>query len=87
MRVKDEGEKERKLDEPHVKHASKAKTKTTAAILEDGELIATQIASAMRTRHIPRAIEINSLRRPMRSIVYHFSRVNKYKNIERVYSL
>jgi hypothetical protein len=71
------------LDEPQVKHASKAKTKTTAAILEDAELMATQIASAMRTRHIPRAMEMNSLRRPTRSIVYHFYPINGYVNMER----
>lgn len=54
-----------------MKQASKAKTKTTAAMLEAGVLIATQMASRTRTRHIPRALEMNSLRRPTRSIVHH----------------
>jgi hypothetical protein len=34
-------------------------------------LIATQIASAQSTRHIPMALEMNSFRRPTRSIVHH----------------
>jgi hypothetical protein len=55
-----------------VKQASNAKTKTTAAMLEEGVLIATQMASRTRTRHMPRALEMNSLRRPTRSIVHHW---------------
>ena len=57
--------------QPHVKQASKANTNTTAAILEDGVLMATQIASAISTRHMPRAFNMNSCRRPTRSIVHH----------------
>jgi len=54
-----------------VKQASKAKTKTTAAMLEAGVFMATQIASKTRTRHIPKALEMKRLRRPTRSIVHH----------------
>jgi hypothetical protein len=57
---------------PQVKHASKAKTKNTAAILDSRLPIATQIASHTRTVHIPRAIVMNSRRRPIASIMYHY---------------
>ncbi len=55
-----------------MKQASKRKTNTTAAMLDADVLIATQMASRTRTRHIPRALEMNSLRRPTRSIVHHW---------------
>ena len=58
-------------DVPQVKQASNANTKTTAAIAEGVLLIATQIASATSTPHMPKACEINNLRRPTRSMVYH----------------
>jgi len=56
---------------PHVKQASNAKTKTTAAIPDADVLMATQMASATRTRHMPIAFEMKSLRRPTRSMVHH----------------
>lgn len=61
---------------PHVKSASKAKINTTAMILAVGVLRETQMASAMRTRHIPMAFIMNNLRLPTRSIVHHWGLVS-----------
>jgi len=65
---------------PHVKQASNAKTKTTATMLDAEVLIATQMASATRTRHMPTALEMKSLRRPTRSIVHHWKKLLLARN-------
>lgn len=63
------------LDIPHVKHASNAKTKNTAAIPDFWVPIATVIASQTSTTHMPSAMLINRRRLPTESIMYHCRRL------------